>query len=85
MSHPSFDVILTLEARSNIMLDVITTHFMLSEHEVFREISSNARHLRQLLSRKGVEYLDLKRALVPATDRGERAFLFDWTKFDVGW
>jgi hypothetical protein len=42
------------------------------------------RHLRTLLARKEIEYLDLKRALVPNTDRSERAFLFDWNAMDSG-
>jgi hypothetical protein len=84
MPEPNFDVVLTLEARSNILLDVITAHFELTESQVFREITANTSRLRQLLRRKEIEYLDLKRALVPATDRNERAFFFDWEKFDGG-
>jgi hypothetical protein len=84
MPGPDFDVVLTLEARSNVLLDVITAHLKLTESQVFREITANASRLRQLLSQKEIEYLDLKRALVPATDRNERAFFFDWKNFDGG-
>jgi hypothetical protein len=85
MSAPPFDTILTLEARSNILLEVITEYFNLTESQVFHEIRSNASRLRQLLRRKGIEYLDLQHALVPTTDRADRAFLFDWTKFSDAW
>lgn len=80
-----FDVIYTLEARSNFMLDVITTRFGLSEKRVFNEIQSAIAQLRPTLDSKGVQYADLKRALVPNIDREERAFVFDWTKFSTSW
>ena len=80
-----FDVIYTLEARSNFMLDVITTRYGLSEKRVFDEIKSAIAQLRPTLDSKGVQYADLKRALVPNIDREERAFVFDWTKFSTSW
>jgi hypothetical protein len=79
-----FDVILTVEARSNALLEVITQQFNLTDSQVFREMRENVRHLRALLARKELEYLDLKRALVPSTDRSERAFLFDWSAMASG-
>jgi hypothetical protein len=80
-----FDVIYTLEARSNFMLDVITTRYGLSEKRVFDEIQTAIAQLRTTLDSKGVQYADLKRALVPNVDRDERAFVFDWAKFSTNW
>lgn len=78
-----FDLILTVEARSNVMLDVVTKHFLLTDEQVFREIQTSIRHLRALLARKQINYLDLRRALVPSTDRNEMAYLFDWAAMET--
>ncbi|NPC57823.1 hypothetical protein [Caenimonas soli] len=85
MASQQFDVVLTLEARSNVFLEVVTDHFGLDDEQVFGVIQSSVRELRALLRTKGVEYLDLKPALVPSTDRHERAFLFDWKGFQDSW
>lgn len=81
----SFDTIFTLEARSNVLLEVITDHFNLSDQHVFNEIQGLFRWLRTLLASKGIEYSKLKGALVPNTGRRhERAFVFDWSKATSG-
>jgi len=46
-------------------------------------VGRQLRQLRGILDAKGVAYADLKRALVPSIDKTERAFVFDWTKFEV--
>lgn len=74
-----FEVILTVDARTNLLLEVITQQFELTDWQVFHEIQENVRQLRTLLASKEIKYLDLKRALVPSTDHNERAFLFDWS------
>lgn len=78
-----FDEILTLEARSNFMLEMFSNHYKMSESRVFAEIQSSVRQLRGLLKTKGIEYADLKSALVPDTRKIETAFYFDWTRFDT--
>lgn len=75
-----FDVILTLDARTNILLEVITTQFRLSDSRVFWEIQQLLSRLRGTLSAKGITYEQLRPALVPQADRGEHAFVFDWAK-----
>jgi hypothetical protein len=50
-----FDTIFTLEARSNVVLGVITDYFNLSDQRVFDEIQSMFRQLQTLLASKGVE------------------------------
>lgn len=81
----NFDVIHTLEARSNFMLEVITEHFRLKDFQVFREIQAGIGQLRGVLSSKGVAYDDLKWALVPSADKIEHAFVFDWSRFATNW
>jgi len=84
VANPDFETVLTIEARSNIQLEVIADQFGMSAQEIFREIWSNVRHLRSVLSQKGIDYLELAGALVPKTDREERAFVFDWSQMG-GW
>ena len=73
-----FDAIYTLEARSHMLLEVVAEHFKLSDAQMFREIQNHHKTLVQVLSSKGIQYADLKNALVPTTDRNERAYLFNW-------
>lgn len=79
-----FDVVFTLEARSNILLDVITEHYRLSENQVYKEIHRSIRQLKGILSDKGVPYADLKTALVPSKNRQELVLVFDWRLFEAG-
>jgi hypothetical protein len=81
----NFDVIHTLEARSNFMLDVITEHFRLDDVQVFKEIQAGIGSLRVILTNKGIAYEDLKWALIPSADKIERAFVFDWSRFQTNW
>jgi len=73
-----FDVIYTLEARSHMLLEVVAEHFKLTDAQMFREIQNDHKTLVQVLASKGIKYADLKNALVPTTDRNERAYLFNW-------
>ncbi len=84
-SPSTFDTIFTLEARSNVLLEVMRDYFNLSDQHVFNEIQGLFRRLRTLLASKGIEYGKLKGALVPNTgSRHERAFVFDWSKATSG-
>lgn len=56
MAAYKFDEILTLEARSNILLDVITTHFKLDNKQVFADISSSLQMLKKALLSKNIKY-----------------------------
>ena len=85
MTAYEFNVIFTLEARSNSMLEVITEYYSLSESRVFDEIQGAITQLRMALTAKGIRYTDLKRALIPNIGKIERAFVFDWSKFDTAW
>lgn len=76
-SDNNFNVVLTLEARSNVMLEVISEYFKLSDAHIFNEIQMNVKKLSDLLLTKGIDYRDLKRALVPSTDKLEKVYIFD--------
>lgn len=73
-----FDVIYTLEARSHMLLEVVAEHFKQSDAQMFREIQNEHKTLVKVLASKGIQYADLKNALVPTTDRNERAYVFNW-------
>jgi hypothetical protein len=78
----SFNTIFTLEARSNVLLGVTAEHFKLTDHEVFHDLQRSLEELQQVLKSKGIQYQDLKTALVPSADKTERAFVFNWQRID---
>lgn len=74
-------MIFTLEARGNITLELIQKVFHLSDKQCTAVIISEFERLKQKLSIKGIEYSQLKNALIPAQkNRREIAFIFDSTK-----
>lgn len=77
-----FNTIFTLEARSHILLEVMAGHFEMTNEQVFRDIQNSHRELVQVLVSKGIQYKDLRNALIPTTNRHERAYLFNWSKVD---
>ncbi len=82
MTRFEFDTIFTLEARSNVRLEVMADHFELSDERIFADIQKTFGWLKSTLDSKGISYSDLQRALVPSPDRSECAYVFDWTKFE---
>jgi hypothetical protein len=81
MSQPIF----TLDARGNIMLEVMQGYFGLDRSQMLREINASFSELLEILKAKGIEYASLKNALVPCPDRNEAAFIFDTTQIKSGW
>lgn len=75
-----FNTIFTLEARSHVLLEVAAERFKMTNEQVFLDIQKMHRELVQVLASKGIRYQDLRNALVPATNRNERAYLFDCNK-----
>ena len=69
--------IYTLNARSNVFLEVIRDYFKLSNPEVRREIQAMHQAVQDILANKGIDYSELKSALVPRADRIEAAFIFN--------
>ena len=72
----------TLNARGNVLLEVVRDTFDLNSEHMFREIQSMHNQVCDVLNNKAVNYLDLKNALVPHTDRYEIALFFDTQKID---
>ncbi|CAI8774459.1 WYL domain-containing protein [Pseudomonas sp. IT-P258] len=81
MAH-EFDYIHTLEARSDSTLEILESVLQLDTEQMHRTIWGSYLALRAELDAKGIDYKDLKNALIPLTRKKiETAFLFDWTKF----
>lgn len=80
MAH-EFDIIHTLEARSNFQLEWLKSHFELNGEKVHKVIRGSFLALQAGLDAKGIDYKDLKSALTPLTRKIETAFFFDWTMF----
>jgi hypothetical protein len=79
-----FQTIHTLEARSNLLLEVTQSHFKLSDPQVFKMIQGLFEPMVQILASKGIKYEALRRSLTPSTDHYDRALVFNYTKFDTG-
>lgn len=67
----------TLDARNNVMLEVMRDYFNLAPDRMHREIQEVARTTSALLRKKGIDYGALRSALVPQQDRHEAALLFN--------
>lgn len=85
MPSYEFDEIFTIEARSNILLSVMTARFNLSESRVFKEITSSWNILKSSLDKKNIKYRSLKNALIPSIKKNEAAFVFDWELANTSW
>ncbi len=78
-----FNTIFTLEARSHVLLEVMAERFKMTDEQIFRDIQNTHRELVQVLASKGIQYKDLRSALIPSTKRNERAYLFDCSKVNA--
>lgn len=77
--------IFTLNARGNVMLEVMKSYFSLNEVQMLREINASFMGMLEILRAKQIDYSSLKNALVPRPDRNEAAFIFDTTKIKSNW
>ncbi|MDO8682561.1 MAG: hypothetical protein Q7N50_03670 [Armatimonadota bacterium] len=84
-TRPFVQPILTLDARDNIMLEVMRDYFTLSDPQVHREIQAMHLIVQEILAEKGVSYPKLRSALVPSVDRHEAAFIFNSQKIGSSW
>jgi len=82
MTGYPFDTIFTLDARSNIFLEVTAAHHSLVDAEVFDLIQTQFRMTTEILASKKIQYGQLRRALVPSIEFHERALVFDYTRFN---
>ena len=74
--------IYTLNARGNIFLEVTRDHFKLRPEQMLREIQGLRQMVTEALAVKGLNYEDLKSALVPDQKRREIALVFDTKAID---
>ncbi|SDY93755.1 hypothetical protein [Citreimonas salinaria] len=69
----------TIDARDNVMLEVLRDYFRLSPDRLLFEIQGMRKNLVNSLKRKGVNYDQLRAALVPDREKLEIALIFDTT------
>lgn len=75
----------TLNARGNGMLEVIRDYFGLSPERMLFEIQGMREQVAHALKSKGVNYDNLRTALVPDREKLEIALIFDTMKIEDGW
>ncbi|WP_375592312.1 hypothetical protein [Chitiniphilus eburneus] len=75
----------TLNARGNVMLEVMRDYFKLTPNHMFMEIQGMRRSIEEALAKKKIIYDKLKSALTPSQDRRDIAFIFDTTEIDSSW
>lgn len=75
----------TVDARGNVLLDVMQDYFGLDSEQVRHTIVDAVNHVTAALRARGVEYDALRNALTPQLDRREVALFFDTTLIESGW
>ena len=80
----TFRTIHTLEARGNILLEVVKGRFHVGDSAMHRLIWRTADELTRMLEQKGVRYSELKLALVPQIAKSEIALFFDRASIESG-
>jgi len=73
----------TLNARDNVILDVLNSHLALTDSQTRSIITGSRDELLQILTRKGIDYGTLRAGLVPQRDREEYVFLFEVQELDA--
>ncbi|WP_157382326.1 hypothetical protein [Burkholderia ubonensis] len=75
----------TLNARGNVMLEVMRDYFKMTPNHMFMEIQRMRQSIEEALAKKKIIYDNLKSALVPSQNRRDIALIFDTTKIDSSW
>jgi len=75
----------TLDARDNVMLEVMLKEFALSPDQILREIRWLLDETTSALAARGISYASLRPALVPSSTRREIALIFDSTRIENAW
>ncbi|HTM65536.1 MAG TPA: hypothetical protein VL093_04400 [Flavipsychrobacter sp.] len=78
-------VIYTIDAREHGFLEGMSAHYKWTTPEIYRQINLSAARTIEALKQKGINYTDLKNALIPHSNRKEIAFVFDSTLIDSSW
>ena len=75
----------TIDARGHIMLETMREYFEMTPDAMFREIQAIVSTTVSILEEKGINYQDLRTALVPRTNRCEAGFIFNSQDIDSDW
>jgi hypothetical protein len=75
----------TIDARDNVMPEIIRDHFKLSEQAFQNVIQDLFSKTISLLNERGISYQGLKSGLVPQADKHEIGFLFNTQDIDSSW
>lgn len=75
----------TLNARGNIMLEVVRDYFDLTPAHMLREIQGMRAQMVCVLKAKGINYDDLRAALMPDREKLEIALIFDTMQIEDSW
>ena len=75
----------TLNARDNVMLEVMRDYFELNSDRMLTEIQAALTQTEQVLLSKGIKYNDLKTALTPNSQKREVVMVFDTTQIPDTW
>lgn len=78
-------IIHTLDARGNVMLEVMRDYFNLSPKQMRNEIINERKIVEHYLDKKGIIYNNLKNALTPDKKKKEIALVFDTLQIDSDW
>jgi hypothetical protein len=78
-------VVHTINARDNVMLEVIRDYFKVDPRRMLMQIQGALAQTEEILARKGIEYSNLKTGLVPNPKKREVGFVFDTTRIDDSW
>jgi hypothetical protein len=78
-------IIHTLEARTNILLDVVKDYFHLSYEDMGKEIRTQYHKMLEELNLKGINYQELKNILTPQKGKKDICLVFDTTFIDDIW
>jgi hypothetical protein len=79
---PDIRPVHTLNARSNILLEVVRAQSRLDPPAMLREIQSLRREVETVLAAKAISYEELRAALIPSQKRREVALVFDSNAID---
>ncbi|SFS99079.1 hypothetical protein SAMN04488040_2638 [Sulfitobacter marinus] len=75
----------TLNARGHVMLEVVRDHFNIPPDRMLFEIQAMRKQVVDVLKTKGINYDELRAALVPDREKLELALIFDTMKIESSW
>jgi len=75
----------TIEARSNMMFNVMKDHFKLSYESIGEDIRSQFHIMKEELDNKNISYPKLKNTLTPQKSKKDICLVFDTTFIDDTW